>query len=133
MITARHARWAERLFTPYVRRLVRRHFSHYYLVNSMPTIDPAASLLVTPNHISWWDGFLAYVFFRPRLPGRRLHLMMLERELCRYSFFSRLGAFSIDPGEWSHVMETAAYVQGCLLYTSPSPRDRTRSRMPSSA
>ena len=27
----------------------------------------------------------------------------------------------------------AALVEGCLLYTSPSPRDRTRSRMPSSA
>ena len=27
----------------------------------------------------------------------------------------------------------AAMVVGCLLYTSPSPRDRTRSRMPSSA
>ena len=26
-----------------------------------------------------------------------------------------------------------AYHEGCLLYTSPSPRDRTRSRMPSSA
>ena len=25
------------------------------------------------------------------------------------------------------------HVQNCLLYTSPSPRDRTRSRMPSSA
>ena len=25
------------------------------------------------------------------------------------------------------------YVTTCLLYTSPSPRDRTRSRMPSSA
>ena len=25
------------------------------------------------------------------------------------------------------------YLNGCLLYTSPSPRDRTRSRMPSSA
>ena len=25
------------------------------------------------------------------------------------------------------------HYQGCLLYTSPSPRDRTRSRMPSSA
>ena len=24
-------------------------------------------------------------------------------------------------------------LSGCLLYTSPSPRDRTRSRMPSSA
>ena len=31
--------------------------------------------------------------------------------------------------------EHTAYklVKGCLLYTSPSPRDRTRSRMPSSA
>ena len=27
----------------------------------------------------------------------------------------------------------APYAKGCLLYTSPSPRDRTRSRMPSSA
>ena len=26
-----------------------------------------------------------------------------------------------------------AKAKGCLLYTSPSPRDRTRSRMPSSA
>ena len=25
------------------------------------------------------------------------------------------------------------FIKGCLLYTSPSPRDRTRSRMPSSA
>ena len=25
------------------------------------------------------------------------------------------------------------YLASCLLYTSPSPRDRTRSRMPSSA
>ena len=25
------------------------------------------------------------------------------------------------------------YLESCLLYTSPSPRDRTRSRMPSSA
>ena len=27
----------------------------------------------------------------------------------------------------------ADVVESCLLYTSPSPRDRTRSRMPSSA
>ena len=28
---------------------------------------------------------------------------------------------------------TPSYNKFCLLYTSPSPRDRTRSRMPSSA
>ena len=35
-----------------------------------------------------------------------------------------------------HVNGSIRYIQlseSCLLYTSPSPRDRTRSRMPSSA
>ena len=32
-----------------------------------------------------------------------------------------------------HKKFPAARVHSCLLYTSPSPRDRTRSRMPSSA
>ena len=48
-------------------------------------------------------------------------------------------------GAWVHISEfetkqpqlephpVGADPQGCLLYTSPSPRDRTRSRMPSSA
>ena len=31
------------------------------------------------------------------------------------------------------MLAATAKVNGCLLYTSPSPRDRTRSRMPSSA
>ena len=29
--------------------------------------------------------------------------------------------------------DSSAHAEICLLYTSPSPRDRTRSRMPSSA
>ena len=31
------------------------------------------------------------------------------------------------------VRNSSDLIYGCLLYTSPSPRDRTRSRMPSSA
>jgi len=33
----------------------------------------------------------------------------------------------------AHNKTLAAQLYSCLLYTSPSPRDRTRSRMPSSA
>ena len=36
-------------------------------------------------------------------------------------------AHVLDVREWDN------YVKGCLLYTSPSPRDRSVSRMPSSA
>ena len=43
----------------------------------------------------------------------------------------------VDVGEKKHKalasMMVDAVLNGCLLYTSPSPRDRTRSRMPSSA
>ena len=34
---------------------------------------------------------------------------------------------------WSLASLTGNLLTACLLYTSPSPRDRTRSRMPSSA
>src|SRR5664280_449503 len=34
-----------------------------------------------------------------------------------------------DDGVWR--VQQVFYLKGCLLYTSPSPRDRTRSRMPS--
>ena len=33
----------------------------------------------------------------------------------------------------TRIYEQAPSLKPCLLYTSPSPRDRTRSRMPSSA
>ena len=37
-------------------------------------------------------------------------------------------------GSVSHgLFRIPGYIKACLLYTSPSPRDRTRSRMPSSA
>ena len=39
-------------------------------------------------------------------------------------------------GDKTVIMETgeiARQASGCLLYTSPSPRDRQKSRMPSSA
>ena len=38
-----------------------------------------------------------------------------------------------DPEFGNMVRDALTHYWGCLLYTSPSPRDRTRSRMPSSA
>ena len=58
--------------------------------------------------------------------------------------FNRI--MNVKPGSMDKVMQMAQkfperakevlgddYAGPCLLYTSPSPRDRTRSRMPSSA
>ena len=39
----------------------------------------------------------------------------------------------VDLTRGTTIEENGVRVHTCLLYTSPSPRDRTRSRMPSSA
>ena len=46
-----------------------------------------------------------------------------------YSLFLE-SSYHLKTGSVAHVGKP---LPGCLLYTSPSPRDRTRSRMPSSA
>src|SRR5678810_1452169 len=39
----------------------------------------------------------------------------------------------VEKGEPLYELDTDKVTQDCLLYTSPSPRDRQKSRMPSSA
>ena len=39
----------------------------------------------------------------------------------------------IEVAEMREVLKKKPWFRGCLLYTSPSPRDRQKSRMPSSA
>ena len=48
---------------------------------------------------------------------------------------SNLVANKIDfrPGRIGRVLDGIFHADGCLLYTSPSPRDLSTSRMPSSA
>ena len=55
-----------------------------------------------------------------RHPARRSRIAVLG--LSTTAMFGIVAKLGID-----------ANTQTCLLYTSPSPRDRTRSRMPSSA
>ena len=53
--------------------------------------------------------------------------------LCRRAINPRRGFWTIPAG-FMELNETAEVgAQSCLLYTSPSPRDRQKSRMPSSA
>ena len=61
-----------------------------------------------------------------RVEGQRESLLVNFSD--KYDYYSKLG--------WSaENLEAAGVAKGdpCLLYTSPSPRDRQKSRMPSSA
>jgi 1-acyl-sn-glycerol-3-phosphate acyltransferase len=108
MIKARHQPWAERIFFPYIRGLLRRHFHALRLVGEPPVLLPDLPVLILPNHSTWWDGFFVYYLNRVVM-RRELYLMMLEEQLSRYRFFSRVGAFGIRPGRPRSAMEALRY------------------------
>ena len=51
---------------------------------------------------------------------------------CNTGFWSAISVFSFGTAD-DNGITTPTMSIGCLLYTSPSPRDRQKSRMPSSA
>ena len=70
------------------------------------------------------------------------HLPLLLADLKAWPYSSDLTivdggsrdlTISIAQIQGVNVIRSQKQNRGCLLYTSPSPRDRTRSRMPSSA
>ncbi len=119
MIEAKQQPWAEAFFRPYVFRLMKRHFSRIVLLGKLPALPPELSVLLLPNHSSWWDGFLVYLL-KEKIFLRPLYLMMLEEQLQHYRFFQRLGAYSIAPGKTKSVALSLNYTlqllqHGCNL------------------
>ena len=113
MTRARHSPWADRIFLPYILWQFRKAFHGLYFLGPVPAIDPALPLLITPNHSSWWDGFFFYILNK-RLFRRKGYLMMLEEQLSKYRFFSRIGAFGIEPGLARKSHEALRYSAGIL-------------------
>jgi hypothetical protein len=113
MIKAEHKRWARILYDLYIKRILKKSFSHFYLSNEFPNIPYDKSLIITPNHISWWDGFFIDYVTKNTLK-RKIHLMMLESSLNKFWFFKKVGAYSIDPGNPISIIETFNYSRDIL-------------------
>ena len=85
----------------------------------------------------FWDRLRAFGEIKTLLPDNILEVKLPEK------FSDSIGdvrsVYLGDPYPGEVIERLDGYEEGlsltysCLLYTSPSPRDRTRSRMPSSA
>jgi 1-acyl-sn-glycerol-3-phosphate acyltransferase len=114
MIKAEHKWWARLLLDIYLGYIFNKSFSNFYLVNELPEIPEDKSLVITPNHISWWDGFFIDRLSKHSM-NKKLHLMMLESSLEKFWFFSKVGAFSINPENAASVAQTFRYTRDLLL------------------
>ncbi|MCX8011205.1 MAG: lysophospholipid acyltransferase family protein [Ignavibacteria bacterium] len=116
MIKAQHSKWARIIYDLYFDNLLKKNFSHFYLANKFPKIADNLPLIVTPNHISWWDGFFVDYYFK-NFSKRKIYLMMLEEQLKRLPFFPKVGAFSIEPSKIKSIIETFDYSSKIVLNT----------------
>ncbi len=108
MIKSDHEKWAEIIFQFYSKRIVKKTFGHFRIVNKIPEIPANKSLIITPNHFSWWDGFFIYLLSK-KIIDRKMHIMMLESSLKKYWFFKKVGAYSINPDSASSIIQTFEY------------------------
>ena len=92
---------------------VDEHTNFQIASNSKAFTTAALSILIDEGKLSWKDKVKTYIPEFKMYNDYVTENFLIEDLLCHRSGMG-LGV-------------------GCLLYTSPSPRDRTRSRMPSSA
>lgn len=109
MIKADHKLWARWLYDFYVPRLLKFNFQNFYLTNNFPQIPEDRSLIITPNHFSWWDGFFID-YTMSHLSNRKIYILMLEEQLKRYWFFQKVGAFSINPKNPQSIKTSFDYI-----------------------
>lgn len=94
----------------YVAWKTRRAFRGLWLRGELPPRD--ASLVLYANHTNFWDGFVGAALCHAA--GWDGYCMMEERQLARYRFLRRLGAFSVRRGDAHAALETLRYARGLL-------------------
>lgn len=108
MIKAERKKWALLVFDFYLERLLKKYFKDFRLINTFPETSSERSLIVAPNHFSWWDGFFVY-FLLKKKTNKKIFIMMLENQLRKYWFFQKIGCFSTNPANKQSTVATLRY------------------------
>ncbi len=106
-------------------------FSRIWVQTIGPLPRPSdGPLIFYLNHASWWDGYMMMLTHRAILHRRfESYLMMEEKQLRAYRFFTWCGAFSINRHNPADVEATMTYISRLLrerrdraLYIFPQGR-----------
>lgn len=96
-----------------VRPAIRRSFDRVAI--SAPHGEDWRGLptIFYSNHVSWWDGWMAFLLFDERWHTEG-YLMMEEAQLRRYRFFQRCGCFSVDRQDAREGVRSVIYAADML-------------------
>jgi chlorobactene lauroyltransferase len=128
---AKHPVGDELLYLAFGRRSLRRFFTRVWIQHDGPLPHPRnGPFIFYLNHSAWWDGYMMMVIHRLGLQRRfDSYLLMEERQLRAYRFFTWCGAFSINRNDPQDSDRSQTYAANLLqerrdraLYIFPQGR-----------
>lgn len=116
MIEAKHNSIARFIFNAYEFRILKKAFNRFILLNDEIKINKNQSVILLPNHFSWWDGFLVDFLIRNTIIDKKFNIIMLEEQLKRYWFFRLLGATGFNPNNPKSIVKLSNFISNILQY-----------------
>ncbi|MEX0649204.1 MAG: lysophospholipid acyltransferase family protein [Balneolaceae bacterium] len=111
-IAAAESRWITLLFDIYVRTLFRRRFK-YVRVDLHYQPGPENKSIYYLNHTSWWDGLIPLILNR-KIFRQNARAMMEDKQMKKYPFFKKLGAFSVNTDDTASALPSLRYAAESL-------------------
>ncbi len=97
MIEAKKNILFQKIFSIYNSHIIRKHFNSIRIKgeNNLRDLKENLPTIIYANHSNWWDGLIAFYLSYKRW-NKDAYIIMEEKQLNIYRFFTKLGAFSID-------------------------------------
>jgi len=114
MIYPTPKKWADYIFIRYLRYLFKSDFSAIYSLKTIPEIPNNNACIITPNHSSWYDGFIVY-WINKIYWKKKFRVLMLSEQLKKYYFFKNIGACGFAPTEPQDVLKFIRYSTNLII------------------
>lgn len=114
MLEANKNLWFEKLFAVYNRNLLKRRFQSLKVkdFSQIKNRNEKIPLIIYANHSSWWDGLIFFEILKSREFDS--YVMMEEKQLAKFKFFRKLGAFSVVRENNREALKSADYAVSIL-------------------
>ncbi len=106
-IPAKESRFYISFFYRYTQFLFSIRFKNVY-VNQQYFPDKHAKTVYYLNHNYWWDGLIP-LYLNEKFFHQHARAIMEDKQMRQYRFFSRIGAFSINPENPKSAIKTLRY------------------------
>lgn len=119
MIKAQKHKFFDFIFLKYLYKIFKSNFHSVNVIEfenlkmQLDKLDKTKNIIFIQNHSYWWDGFIAYIL-NEKYFGYNYYVMMLEKQLKKFTFFKRIGAFSIEPTSPKSIIESINYAVDLL-------------------